>query len=435
VGVRAVSDSPLLAVENLHKHYPVTEGLLRREVGRVRAVDGVSLAVERGETVALVGESGCGKTTAVRTALGIEEPTGGTVRFEGADIAGFDREERARFRRRTALVFQDAAASFDPRMSVGASVAEPLAVNGMADRGRRRHIARNALRRVGLEDADLDRFPHEFSGGQQRRLALARALVCNPDLLVADEPTAGLDVSVQAGVLSLLSDLQAELDLAVVLVSHDMAVVREVADRVAVMYLGEIVERGPTEAVFGDPHHPYTRALLAAIPRPDPDRAGRVRGLEGDVPSSADPPAGCRFHTRCPEVIQPEGFDLDRGAWRSVLGLRDRLARGDTRAVESVRASLADRRDVAPADDSERAVEAALREEFDLPERLADPDAEAALSAALTELAAGEHEAARERLADAFPTPCVAENPELAGEEHPVACHLHDERYATDSGG
>jgi peptide/nickel transport system ATP-binding protein len=405
---------PLLDVEGLTKHYPVTEGVLRTEVGRVRAVDGISFTVDRGETLGLVGESGCGKSTAATTALRLEEPTDGHVVFDGEDVTAFDDAALKRFRRRAQIVFQDPTSSFDPRMSIGESVAEPLRVHGMRDRERRRRIVADLLERVGLDAADMDRYPHEFSGGQKQRIGLARALVINPDLIVADEPVSALDVSVQADILDLIDRLQSAFGLAILVISHDMGVVREVCDRVAVMYLGEIVETAPTERLFEDPNHPYTRALIGSTPVADPRRRGQGTSLSGDVPSPSDPPPGCRFHTRCPEVIPDEAYDLDDATWRAVLNLRLR-AESSSIDVGAVREYATGDDDPAAADPA--AVKAALREEFDIPSRLADPDAEAVVSGALDRIAEGEVEPAADRLAEAFPTVCRRERPELVPTE------------------
>ncbi|RDI71000.1 ABC transporter ATP-binding protein [Halopelagius longus] len=425
-------DAPLLDVRNLTKHYPVTEGILKREVGRIRAVDGISFTVERGETVGLVGESGCGKSTAATTLLRLDEPTDGRVLFEGRDVTAFDDRELKRFRREAQMVFQDPTSSFDPRMSVGESVAEPLRIHGMRDRTRRRRIVADLLERVGLSAADADRYPHEFSGGQKQRLALARALVLNPSLLVADEPVSALDVSIQAEILSLMGDLQDEFGLGMLFISHDLAVVREVCDRVAVMYLGEIVELAETDELFENPRHPYTRALLSSIPTPDPTKRGGGVELTGGVPSPENPPDGCRFHTRCPEVIPPDEYDVEASAWRAVMDLRVRLERSEFDA-DGVRELGGDE---TPADDSE-AVAAAVRREFDIPDRLSDDRAERVLSNALETLAAGDGAAARDTLAEAFETVCETDAPELrrtpAGGR--AACHLVESADGeTDSG-
>jgi len=291
-----MTDDAILSVRDLEKHYPVRSGILRRVTGHVKAVDGVSFEVREGETVGLVGESGCGKSTTATSLLRLEEPTGGEVYFEGEDITEYGDDDETEFRRRAQMVFQDPNSAFDPRMTVGESVAEPLGIHGLRDEERQQEIVADLLERVGLSANDADRYPHEFSGGQKQRIALARALILNPDLLVADEPVSALDVSVQAEILSLLDDLQAELDLSMLLISHDLGVVRQVCDRVGVMYLGEMVEMGPTEELFENPQHPYTEALLASIPDPDPRKRGDAVELTGDVPDPSNPPAGCSFH-------------------------------------------------------------------------------------------------------------------------------------------
>ncbi|QLG61424.1 ABC transporter ATP-binding protein [Halorarum salinum] len=418
---------PLLAVRNLEKHYPITEGVLRREVGRVRAVDGVTFEVARGETLGLVGESGCGKSTVGRCVLRLEEPTGGEVVFDGEDVLALSGRARKRFRRRAQLVPQDAAASLDPRMSVGQSVAEPLAIHGYGDRERRRAVVADLLERVGLDADDVARYPHELSGGQKRRVAIARALVLNPALVVADEPVAGLDVSVQAAILRLLARVRDRFDLAMLFVSHDLSVVREVCDRVAVMYLGELVELAPTERLFTDPGHPYTRALLSAVPARHPRERGRGTELPGDVPSPANPPPGCRFHTRCPEVIPPPDSDFGQGAWRAVMTLRQDLAADDL--------DLRFARELAGTDDPD-ALAAAVRRAYDVPAELSDPAAERVLTAALATAVRGDGRAAADRLADEFPTVCEHRHPRRyrAGEGQWATCHLHDEALDANAG-
>ncbi|MFT4884006.1 MAG: peptide/nickel transport system ATP-binding protein, partial [Natronomonas sp.] len=256
------TDDPLVSVRNLELHYPVTEGLLRRETGRVRAVDGVSFDIRPGESFGLVGESGCGKSSTALAMLRMEEPTGGEIRFDGEDVLEYDAADLRRYRRRVQLVLQDPDSAFNPRMTVGEAVGEPLRVHGLSDSERRREIVADALERVGLSGEDADDYPHEFSGGEKQRIAIARALVLNPDVIVADEPVSALDGRTKAEVLDLLDDLQDRFGIAIVLISHDIDLVRRFCDRVAVMYLGEIVERGPTETVVGDPSHPYTRTLV-----------------------------------------------------------------------------------------------------------------------------------------------------------------------------
>jgi oligopeptide/dipeptide ABC transporter ATP-binding protein len=293
--------APLLEVTDLAKHYPVRRGLiLARQIGTVRAVDGVSFSLNRGETLALVGESGCGKSTTARLVLRLIEPSAGEVRFAGRDITGLAGADLKAFRRRAQIVFQDPYASLNPRYTVGRTIAEPMEVHGIGDAASRRARVEELLGLVGLAPYHAQRFPHEFSGGQRQRIGIARALAVEPDLVVCDEPVSALDVSIQAQVVNLLADLQKRLGLAYLFIAHDLAVVKHVADRIAVMYLGKIVEIAPKRALFANPRHPYTRALLAAIPHPDPRRRGQVTPLGGDVPSPLNPPPGCRFHTRCP---------------------------------------------------------------------------------------------------------------------------------------
>ncbi len=299
-----MSSRPVIEVENLKKHFPITQGLLARQVGSVKAVDGVSFAVAQGETLCVVGESGCGKSTVGRLILRLLDPTSGTIRLEGQDITHLDRNEVRRFRQRMQIVFQDPYASLNPRMRAGAIVAEPLENFETTSRKDITERVAGLFERVGLPRDAMRRFPFEFSGGQRQRLGIARALALNPRVIVADEPVSALDVSVQAQVLNLMMDLKADLGLAYLFISHDLGVVEHVADRVAVMYLGRVVELGPRANLFEAPRHPYTRALLAAAPVPNP-RAARDRiVLEGDVPSPSDPPVGCHFHTRCPFAME-----------------------------------------------------------------------------------------------------------------------------------
>ena len=301
------TDAPLLDVRDLVKHYPVRKGLLRREVARVRAVDGVSFHVAPGETFGLVGESGCGNTTAGRAILRLVEPTSGTVTFEGQDVARLGSSALKALRRDMQIVFQDPYGSLDPRMPVGAIIAEGLVVHGIGTASEREARVREAMRQVGLRPEYARRYPHEFSGGQRQRIGIARALVLRPKLVVCDEPVSALDVSIQSQVLNLLKDIQAEMGLTYVFIAHNLAVVKYVASRVGVMYLGKLVETAPSETLYANPQHPYTKALLSAIPQARPPVPGEPRRqrivLGGDVPSALNPPAGCRFHTRCPVAM------------------------------------------------------------------------------------------------------------------------------------
>jgi oligopeptide/dipeptide ABC transporter ATP-binding protein len=296
--------APLLQVDSLVRHFIVAHSLFGRATSTVKAVDGVSFHVQSGETLALVGESGCGKSTVGRLVLRLIEPTAGRIRFEGRDIAGFTSSELRTFRRGAQLVFQDPYASLNPRMTVGEILAEPLAIHAIVPRERRWEKVRELLDLVGLAPVLARRYPHEFSGGQRQRVAIARALAVEPKLVVCDEPVSALDVSISAQVLNLLQNLQRRLGLAYIFISHDLAVVKHIASRVAVMNLGRIVESAPTETLFASPRHPYSRALLSAIPVPRPRAKREHIVLRGEIPSALNPPAGCHFHPRCPYVIE-----------------------------------------------------------------------------------------------------------------------------------
>jgi oligopeptide transport system ATP-binding protein len=312
----------LLRVDALTMHFPIYKGILRRQVGSIRALDGVSFDIARGETLGLVGESGCGKSTTGRTILRLYDPTAGRVTFDGTEITAMRGEALRRMRPRMQMIFQDPQACLNPRMTVGSIVAEPLDEHGAVKGREKRDRVRELLGAVGLNPKFADRYPHEFSGGQRQRIGIARALALNPDFIVCDEPIAALDVSIQAQVVNLLQDLQAQFGLTYLFISHDLSMVRHLADRVAVMYLGKVVELAPRERLYNEPLHPYTQALLSAVPIPQP-RLERKREhiiLKGDVPSPANPPSGCRFRTRCPVAF--DRCAVEEPAWRKVQGNR-----------------------------------------------------------------------------------------------------------------
>lgn len=311
--------TPLLEVRNLKKYFPITKGVLSRVVGHVKAVDDVSFTVHANETVGLVGESGCGKTTAGRTLLRLLEPTSGEALFEGRDIFKLEREALRAARRDMQIIFQDPYSSLNPRMTIESIIGEAIEFHGIAKGDARREMVEGLLERVGLQPTYITRYPHEFSGGQRQRLGIARALALNPKFIVCDEAVSALDVSVQAQVINLLQDLQEEFNLSYLFIAHDLSVVKHISDRIAVMYLGQIVEMAGCDELFDGPRHPYTQALLSAIPHPNPRRRTRRVILEGDVPSPINPPSGCRFHTRCPakfkpcSTIEPQVHDVGGG--------------------------------------------------------------------------------------------------------------------------
>ncbi|GGE07199.1 ABC transporter ATP-binding protein [Marinithermofilum abyssi] len=297
------SSETLLQVRNLKKYYPIRGGVFGRKIGEVKAVDDVSFAVKKGETLGIVGESGCGKSTTGRSILRLEEPTAGEVEFEGADLTKLSGEEMRRMRRELQMVFQDPFASLNPRQTAGSIIEEPLIVHGLGDAKERKEKVKELLSVVGLDSYHAGRYPHQFSGGQRQRIGIARALAVNPKLIVADEPVSALDVSIQSQVLNLLEDLQETYDLTYLFIAHDLSVVRHISDRVGVMYLGRMVELADRDELYEHPIHPYTRALLSAVPVPDPDAKRERIILTGDVPSPTNSPKGCAFHTRCPHVM------------------------------------------------------------------------------------------------------------------------------------
>ncbi|PSP54913.1 peptide ABC transporter ATP-binding protein [Halobacteriales archaeon QS_1_67_19] len=446
----------LLSVRNMKKHFSRADGfldeLLSDEIESVKAVDGVNFEIYEGETVGLVGESGCGKSTAGRTLLHLEEPTEGTIVFRGTDLSELDREELRDKRKDMQMIFQDPLSSLDPRMTVGQTIMEPLKIHDLPEEAPEGDKSRKQQRRdrvielmeaVGLEPGQYDRYPHEISGGQRQRVGIARALAVDPDFIVADEPVSALDVSVQAQILNLLEDLQEEFGLTYLFIAHDLSVVRHISDRIAVMYLGEIVEIAETDELFANPKHPYTQALLSAIPEPDP-RAGtddRII-LEGDVPSPIDPPSGCHFRTRCPKVIPPADLDIEQAAYRDVMDYRERVedraidleavwaeAAGEdpaeTEAVTATDGGTASETADVDAGTSRSAFTDALWEQFFDTEPTGRPREIVAES--FEHLADRDWEAAESLLREHFESVCERKDPVLQDEAHPAACHLYDQ--------
>jgi len=315
------TDAPLIEIRNLVKHFPITGGVFLHQIASVKAVDGVSLEIRSGETLGLVGESGCGKSTLGRLILRLEEPTSGDVLFCGESILGYGREKMRALRKQMQIIFQDPFSSLNPRKNVAHIVGEPLFVHGMTSRQERNARVLELFRVVGLKREQMRRYPHQFSGGQRQRIGVARALALNPKLIICDEAVSALDVSIQAQVINLLQDLQEEFGLTYLFISHDLSVVEHISDRVAVMYLGKIVEYADSDSLYKTPLHPYTQALMSAAPIPNPRRKSKRTVLPGDVPSPIDPPTGCRFHTRCSYAMaicsndEPQLREVNRGHW------------------------------------------------------------------------------------------------------------------------
>ena len=414
------SGDVLVEVDNLRTYYG-EEGLLGS--APVKAVDGVTFDIRKGETLGLVGESGCGKSTLGRTLIGLERATGGSVRFRGTDLTELSKKQLNEMRQDVQMVFQDPDSSLNERMTVGEIVKEPLDVHAWKTPQDRRARVRELLDVVGLQPEHYYRYPFQFSGGQKQRIGIARALALNPDFIILDEPVSALDASVQAKILNLLNDLQDEFGLTYLFIAHDLAVVEHVCDRVAVMYLGNIMELGDSEELFADPANPYTLSLLSAIPEPDPAARKNRITLRGTPPSPRDPPAGCPFSTRCPMKIRPPEYeDLDDDVWETIEVFREVLrerSKVEYGPVEQVRQLLG-------MSDAYGDIEEILDEEFkhvDLP-----PEVQTHVDEAVSRIRAGNPESAREYLYDEFASECEAEPPELhaVGEATRVSlCHRH----------
>ncbi|AHG01809.1 peptide ABC transporter ATP-binding protein (plasmid) [Halostagnicola larsenii XH-48] len=430
-------DETLVSVNEVKRHFSQADGMLDRwladELPPVKAVDGVSFDIYQGETLGLVGESGCGKSTTGRTLLRLLEPTDGNVVFSGVDLNDLSENALRETRKEMQMIFQDPMSSLDPRMTVAQTIAEPLKIHDLpvpvegddrSQRERRRDRVDELLDAVGLDSSQRDRYPHEMSGGQRQRVGIARSLAVDPDFIVADEPVSALDVSVQAQIINLLEDLQEEFDLTYLFIAHDLSVVRHIADRVAVMYLGEIVELAETEELFEAPKHPYTETLLSAVPEPDPYASGDRIILEGDVPSPIDPPSGCRFRTRCPKVVPPDDLDIEQAAYREVMSFREQIEK------ETLTIDRFDGEDGEPATPEAVADGGSQRSGQDIVDEFFDeslsPDVEVTLVNAASRLTGGEWDEAASLLRDEFESVCERRSPVLDGNRHLSACHITD---------
>ncbi|WP_135536097.1 ABC transporter ATP-binding protein [Halostella pelagica] len=436
-----MTDEPILKVDDLQKHFYENQGLLTRlrpdqEVKTVRAVDGVDLTIQEGETLGLVGESGCGKSTLARSVLRLTEPTDGSIRYRETDVTEFSERELRSFRSEAQMVFQDPFSSLNPRYTVRETVVEPMKVHGIGESSEDRdQRARELIERVGLDSEHLDRYPHEFSGGQRQRISIARALAVEPQVIVADEPVSALDVSVQMQILNLLNELQEEMGLTMLFISHNLSIVRQICDRVAVMYLGEIVERAETATLFEDPKHPYSEVLVSSIPIPDPTVERDNITLEGDVPTPIDPPSGCRFHPRCPKVIPPDDWAHDQELWRRILRLKASLETGEVN-LNAIRSKLESQTE-SPV--SEEDVKEDVLEEYviranvegadrvQIPPEVAD-DLDRALSAVFSD------DDPVEILDRSYSSICESTVPSESdvSDHRSVNCHLHDEELKRD---
>ena len=421
---RSVTDGPILEVNDLKKHYIDSTGIVDRirssTPGRVHAVDGVSFTVSRGDTVGIVGESGCGKSTLAETLVGLKKPTSGNATLFENDIHEWVDQNRKRFARNVQFVFQDPSSSLDPKMTIRELIREPLEVHNVGTRDHQNGLVEDTITKVGLSVDQLDRYSSELSGGQRQRVGIARAIVLEPQLLVLDEPTSALDVSVQAQILNLLNEIQEDLDLTTLIISHDISVIRYLCNKVLVMYLGKVAEMGTTENIFNNPSHPYTKTLLESVPKVGETDA-EYDEVDPNIPSPRNPPEGCRFHTRCPVIIPPDNFEFQQNEWRSIFDYKLDLRSG--KLTHEKLASMADQQGI---DKNKENMMELVRDKYDFEETLSDSAAQKILTESLTHLIEGETDSAYNTIAEVFQSPCEKKAPSSSAvaDDHETFCHL-----------